>query len=102
MYIYMYIHNYSYIIMFVCVCVCVCDDRTAIHVDRLAGIRDLMRLQMGVRRSRLVTFAPLDCEIMGSTQARPGQKVEARFLLHSHPDGGEGVSTVQGEATRRR
>ena len=33
---------------------------------------------------------------------RPGQKFELRFLLHSHPSGGEGVSPVQGEAIRRR
>src|SRR6218665_1466653 len=32
---------------------------------------------------------------------RPGQKFETRFLLHSHPSGGEGVSPMQGEAIRR-
>ena len=53
----MYIHNYAHVIMFVCVWVC--DDRTVVHVDRLAGIRDLMRLQIGVRSSRLVTFAAI-------------------------------------------
>ena len=31
---------------------------------------------------------------------RPGQKSEMRFLLHSHPSGGEGVSPVRGEAIR--
>ena len=30
------------------------------------------------------------------------EKFETRFLLHSHPSGGEGMSPVQGDAIRRR
>ena len=32
---------------------------------------------------------------------RPGHKFETKFLLHSNPYGGEGMSPVQGEAIRR-
>src|SRR6218665_2451404 len=54
-----------------------------------------------VRRSRVVTFAAIRLRGPGF-KLRPRQKFEARFLLHSHPSGGEGVSPVQGEAIRRR
>src|SRR6218665_3043881 len=37
-----------------------------------------------------------------SFNSRLGQKFETRFLLHSQPSGGQGVSPVQGEAIRRR
>jgi len=49
-----------------------------------------------VRRSRAI--------ILRGTgfKPRPGQKFETRFLLHSHPNGGEDVSPVQGEAIRLR
>jgi len=46
------------------------------------------RQTVGVRRNRVVTFEAIRLR---------GQKCEARFLLHSHPSGGEGVSPVQGE-----
>jgi len=52
---------------------------------------------LGVRRSRVVTFAAV--RLRGSWfKPRPGQKLETRFLLHSHPSGGEGMSPMQGEA----
>src|SRR6218665_107338 len=54
-----------------------------------------------MRRSRVVTFAAIRLRGPGF-KPRPGQKFEMRFLLHSHPSGGEGVSPVQGEAIRRR
>ena len=55
----------------------------------------------GVRRSRVVTFAAI--RLLGPWfKPRPGQKFETRFLLHSHPSGGEGVPPVQGEIIRRR
>ena len=56
---------------------------------------------MGVHRSRVVTFAAIRLWGPGF-KPRPGQKFEARFLLHSHSSGGEGVSLVQGEAIRLR
>src|SRR6218665_1555407 len=49
----------------------------------------------------MVTFAATRLRGSGF-KPRPGQKFETRFLLHSHPSGGEGVSSVQGEAIRRR
>src|SRR6218665_3598685 len=56
---------------------------------------------MGVHRSRVVMFAAIRLRGPGF-KPRPGQKFETRFLLHSHPSGGEGVSPVQGEAIRCR
>src|SRR6218665_2052632 len=58
-------------------------------------------VEWGVRRSRAVTFAAI--RLRGPWfKTRPGHKFETRFLLHSHPSGGEGVSPVQGEAIRCR
>ena len=58
-------------------------------------------LCIGVCRSRVVMFAAI--RLWGPRfKPRPGQKFETRFLLHSHPGGGEGVSPMQGEAIRRR
>ena len=54
----------------------------------------------GVRCSRVVTFAAIRLRGPGF-KPRPGQKFETRFLLHSHPSGGEGMSPVQGEAKGR-
>ena len=53
------------------------------------------------RRSRVVTFTAIRLGGPGFKR-RPGQKFETRFLLHSHPNGGEGMSLVQGEAIRLR
>src|SRR6218665_96450 len=55
---------------------------------------------LGVRRSRVVTFAAIRLRGPGF-KPRPGQKFETRFMLHSQPSGGEGVSPMQGVATRR-
>jgi len=49
----------------------------------------------------LVTFASIRLRGPGF-KPRPGQKFETRFLLHSHPSGGERVSPAQGEALKRR
>ena len=54
-------------------------------------------VECGVARSRVVMFAAIRLRGTGF-KPRPRQKFETRFLLHSHPSGGEGVSPVQGEA----
>src|SRR6218665_3309423 len=58
-------------------------------------------ITLGVRHSRVVTFAAIRLQGLGF-KPRPEQKFETRFLLRSHPSGGEGVSPMQGEAIRRR
>src|SRR6218665_2094615 len=58
-------------------------------------------IHMGARRSRVVTFEAIRLRGPGF-KPQQRQKFEMRFLLHSHPSDGEGVSPMQGEAIRRR
>ena len=62
---------------------------------------EMIKVSSGVRRSQVVTFVAIRLRGL-RFKPQPGQKFETRFLLHSHPSGGEGVSPVQGEAIRRR
>src|SRR6218665_4065195 len=60
-----------------------------------------IHIHMGARRSRVVTFEAIKLRGPGF-KPQQRQKFEMRFLLHSHPSDGEGVSPVPGAAIRRR
>jgi len=72
-----------------------------VNLSPLVRSEDFLITQLDVRRSQLVTFAAIRLQGPGF-KPPPGPKFETRFLLHSHPSGGKGVSPVQGEAIRRR
>ena len=69
------------------------------HCSLGVGLYYTYIYNLGVRRSRVVTFATIDCEVRGSNQGL-GRNLKTRFLLYSHPCGGEGMSPVQGETIR--
>jgi len=69
--------------------------RRRFHKEGLITLKDRGCVVVEWWRSRPLDQGP-------GFKRQPGQKFETRFLLHSHPRGGEGVSPVQGEAIRRR